>query len=372
MKPEELTTQTIVTATIGSSQTQAEMRDALSTVLAAAIADNRIHWVHHSIATIRDAESLTPHAILAAPPSTTWTRARHLAHRGPQPLRDSVWPWGLPHLKGKNRDTVEHENSELRLALTVIDKGLKNRPDMTWFLIFPEDRGRGAQGHPASIWQLKELRTWASSQSALRGALNQCEFGPTPTPRPLGFLKHSMEGGCLTNTKGVHTGWPTFASSSTRYYIGPLPRKCNCGHIHQPWRQRPPENYESSSSALANAEIAEWFARQVMQPHLRKLSRTALLRQGLNQDRPRPFQDAAYSATDPSLDSARSDSDTDGTWPEAEEAGSNGDDQVISNGAYVDRQLVNLLGIQDSFEDDMLLQDNYDQAPLPIRSRTAK
>ncbi len=373
MKPEEVPVQTIVTATVGRAQTQAEMRDALATVLSSAITNHRIHWEHHSITSMQDAEPLAPHAILAAPPSSTWTRARHLAPHGPPPLRDSDWPWGDPRLKGKNRDLVEHENSELRLALTFIDTSLKRRPDMTWFLIFPEDRGRGAHGLPASIWQLKELRAWATSQAALRGAINQCEFGPAPTPRPLAFLKHSIDNGCLTSTKGVHAGWPKFSSSTTRHYIGPLPRKCNCGRIHQPWRRQALDKTSPPSSTLANVEVAEWFARQVMQPHLRRLSSSALLRQGSHQDRARPHQSLSRSAADLEHDTALSDSGTDGTWPEADEAfPENNDGSLISKRAYVDRQLVDLLGIQDSFKDDMLLQDNFNQAPSPIRSRAAK
>ncbi len=211
----------------------------------------------HSISTVRDAETLTPHAILAAPPSSTWTRARHLAQHGPQPLRDSDWPWGHPRLAGKHREMVERENSELRLALTVIDTCIKKRPNMTWFLIFPEDRGRAKHGLPASIWQLRELRAWATSQAALRGAINQCEFGPTPTSRPLGFLKHPIANGCLPDTGGVHTGWPRFSSSSARHYIGSLSRKCNCGRDHPPWRRQPADAADLPLSSIANAEVAE-------------------------------------------------------------------------------------------------------------------
>ncbi len=243
---------------------------------------------------------------------------------------------------------------------------------MTWFLIFPEDRGRATHGLPASIWQLRELRAWATSQAALRGAINQCEFGPTPTPRPLGFLKHPIAAGCLADTRGVHTGWPRFSSSTTRRCIGPLPRKCNCGRIHPPWRHQRSDTSDPPPSTLANAQVAEWFARQVMHPHLRKLSSTALLRGGPHQDRPRHHQTLDCSATAPAHD-ALSDSGTDGTWPEADEDLSVDNDIVgISKNAYIDRQLVNLLGIQDSFNENMLLQDNYNQAPPPIRSRAAR
>ncbi len=110
-----------------------------------------------------------------------------------------------------------------------------------------------------------------------------------------------------------------------------------------------------------------------MHPHLRKMSSTALLREGSHQDRPRHQQTLDRPDSDFVHDTLPSDSGTVGTCPEADEDFPEGDDIAgTSRSSYIDRQLVNLLGIQDSFNDDMLLQNNYDQAPSPIRSRAAK
>ncbi len=343
---------TITTAIVGSEAARAEMRQAVQTILAPFMGDKRIHWVHHDVTTAKEAESVTPDAILAAPSSATWSRSRHLHSDGPRPLRSSSWPWGLPELTGADREKVEADNDELRLALMLIEAGLKRSSNMTWFLIFPEDRGRGAQGHPASIWQLRELRCWAASNNAVRGAVNQCELGPSDSPRPLGFLKHQIDSGSLSQSPFVSKGWPTFSSSRSRHYIGPLPRKCRCGNDHRKWNEAFAEDKQMKSSTVVLSKTAEWLAQQVLRPHLRPQStRSALLRKGPVGDLPRSTQnDSAENwnngtlpldATD-DTSPVLSDADTEDTWPEPEDTGE-------FKEHYVDVKLVDALGIRNKF-----------------------
>jgi hypothetical protein len=299
---------------------------------------------------------VTPHAILAMPPTATWTRSRHLHAGGPQPLRNSSWPWGLPNIGGANRDKLEAENADLRLALELIHLSLTRSPSTTWMLLAPEDRGRGAHGHPASIWQLKELRTWAFEHGAVRGALNQCELATSSTPRPLGFLKHAIEHGSLSTSAAVTRGWPTFSSSASRHYLGPLPRRCRCGQPHQHWRDAAFQRTANTNSGFAHIDVAIWFARQVLRPHLLPLSPcSAHLRKGRDKDLAGLDGGPAESLRNEDIPEL-TDSGSDATWPEPDLAD-------ITDKQYVDVQLADILGIQDHLHDADAIQDSYLKAP---------
>ncbi len=299
---------------------------------------------------------MTPHAILAMPPTATWARSRHLHESGPQPLRDSTWPWGLPQISGANRDKLETENADLRLALELIHLSLTRSPSTTWILLSPEDRGRGSCGNPASIWQLKELRAWAFDCGAVRGALNQCELAPSSTPRPLGFLKNAIEHGSMSASAAVHRGWPTFSSSASRHYLGPLPRRCRCGQPHRHWRDATFQHAATRSSGFAHIDVAVWFARQVLRPHLLPLSPcSALLREGTDKD----LAGIDGDFTEPSMIEdipELTDSGSDATWPEPDLAD-------ITDKQYVDAQLAGILGIQDHFHGTDAIQDSNTKAP---------
>ncbi len=361
-----MNSRTIITATVGEASTRAELRRALQKILSPYIDEHGIQWEHHDVTTTDEAKTVKPHAILAAPSSATWSRSRHLHENGPRPLRDSSWPWGLPSLKGTDREKVEAENNELRLSLAVIERSLTRSPSTTWFFVFPEDRGKGSHGHPASAWQLKELRAWATMHNAVRGAINQCELAPSSSPRPLGFLKHAIEHGCLGDSPFVCRGWPSFSSSSTRHYIGPLPRRCSCKAPHVQWST----SFSSSSNAgpaiLAHEQTAEWLAAQVLRPHLHHHSaRSALLREGSRGDLTRIPNDDATTTThgDASFAEAAtheppdlSDADTDDTWPEPEDMDDN-------KKHYIDTELVNLLNLHEHFPDACAIQNFVSQAP---------
>ncbi len=334
---------TIVTAVAGNDSSRADLRSALDKMLRPVADASGIRWLHHDVTTLEEARSVAPHAILAAPSTSSWARARHIRSRGPQPLRDAQWPWGLPSLIGADRDKVESENDELRISLVLIDCSVKKSANTTWFLIFPEDRGRGAAGHPASIWQLRELRAWSRSQSAVRGALNQCEVAPEDSPRPLGFLKHSLENGSLAANPLVAKGWPVLSPPPGRHYLGPLPRKCRCGLEHTKWTNMHDADAKKFSAETISQAVASWFAHQVLRPHIGlSAGSSTLLRKGVGSGLAQASAGKAALGDLPMDDPEPSDSGTEDTWPEAEESAN-------LNDHYVDAQLISLLSIQDSF-----------------------
>ncbi len=88
--------------------------------------------------------------------------------------------------------------------------------------LHPEDLGPADSGHPAFLWQLPELRLWASRWGFRRYRTHQCIFGRTKWPFPLNLL----------STHPLHHRWfrpggPRFQKVSGKH-IGPLPRRCSC------------------------------------------------------------------------------------------------------------------------------------------------
>ena len=61
-----------------------------------------------------------PVAVIAVPSLRTWSRLRHGSRKGPPPLRNSAWPWGVPSLTGVFREEVEEANRCLRHCLSIL------------------------------------------------------------------------------------------------------------------------------------------------------------------------------------------------------------------------------------------------------------
>lgn len=174
-----------------------------------------------------------PTAVIGIPSNTTWARARHGHPRGPQPLRDRQWPWGLPWLSPTDRDIVEHANGELRYIMTVITEALRRSPETFIMLLHPEQLGPAQRGTPASIWDLPELRVWARRAGMMRAATFQCRFESTDFRMPTGILvSHRL------NSKLFNLGWP-WLHHHAPHYRGPLPSFCACGRPAHRSRQSP-------------------------------------------------------------------------------------------------------------------------------------
>ncbi len=162
-------------------------------------------------------------ALVVVPSSTTWSRSRHRRTSGPPPLRDSEWPWGLPWLRGVERDLVDSANAELRHMFAMMNKAVSEYPSTHVWFCFPEDLGLADRGMPASIWRLPELRLWANRWGMRRYAVHQCRFGATDFPLPLGVLSSQP-----LNQAWFSPGWPRLGEGRTGEYTGPLARRCRC------------------------------------------------------------------------------------------------------------------------------------------------
>ncbi len=162
-------------------------------------------------------------ALVVVPPSTSWSRSRHRRASGPPPLRDSDWPWGLPWLRGVERDLVDSSNAELRSMFAMMTKTVSDYPSTHLWFCFPEDLGVADRGMPASVWRLPELRLWANKWGLRRYAVHQCRFGTMDYPFPLGVLSSQPLSQALFSP-----GWPRLGEGSTGGYTGPLSRRCRC------------------------------------------------------------------------------------------------------------------------------------------------
>ncbi len=166
------------------------------------------------------------HAIFATIDYGTWARGRHLSPSGPPVVRNSEFPWGLPRLQGHARVSIELENQRLRDVLRLLHQASTKYSEAKLLFAFPEFLGTAAQGCPASPWQLRELRRWASKEGWCRYALYQCELHEEPHRFPLGLLTSES-----FNSRRCYRGWPRIRKQDGKY-IGPLPAECSCTNAH--------------------------------------------------------------------------------------------------------------------------------------------
>eukprot|EP00435_Cladocopium_sp_Y103_P072861 s5_g41.t1 len=96
-----------------------------------------------------------PFCIIATPPCSTYSRARHLykKHPGPRPIRSQEFPAGFPWLKDQKMHQAQQgtalasKTKELAALALELD---------SYFLSeFPEDYGATDTGVPASLWQMQ-------------------------------------------------------------------------------------------------------------------------------------------------------------------------------------------------------------------------
>ena len=126
--------------------------------------------------------------IVMSPPCATWSRARLSGKPGPGPVRNRDHPWGIPHLRYEwEKQQAENGNVFIHFAIRTITtaQACKRRGHRVMTLLeHPEDLGRCPLGVPASIWQLKELRSAYAEFPFVSVAGHQCQFGldaPKPT-----------------------------------------------------------------------------------------------------------------------------------------------------------------------------------------------
>ena len=159
-----------------------------------------------------------PFCIIATPPCSTYSRARHLYKRfpGPRPIRSREYPQGFPWLQNKQRMQALQGTEMATKTWELCD--LASDIGAHFLSEFPEDLGATDTGVPASLWQMKQFQDNLTKQGMRTFALFQCEFGAM-TPKPTRFISD------LRYFEGTfYLGAPQFDNNWK--YMGPLPRGC--------------------------------------------------------------------------------------------------------------------------------------------------
>ena len=159
-----------------------------------------------------------PFCIIATPPCSTYSRARHFYNKspGPRPIRSRDFPLGFPWLSVSNRRKAEEGTALASKMWQLFDIA---REIGSHFLGgFPEDLGATSTGVPASIWQMDAFFATLANPGVITMALFQCEFG-AKTPKPTRLISD------LQGFEGpYHKGIPIFTADWK--YLGPLPKCC--------------------------------------------------------------------------------------------------------------------------------------------------
>ncbi len=209
--------------------------------------------------------------------TSTWSRLRHGSMEGPQPVRNSSWPWGLPWLTDGDRREVEKSNDQLRNVLAVLQRARDRSPSAVLTFWHPEDLGRARYGRPASPWQLREVRRWANREGLHRAALFQCAFETNSHKLPMAVLfSHPF------SHPHLHPGWPMFRGEANDHYIGPLPRQCACPDPHHT-RQSTESRQELRKTVGSSILIGT--IKTILAPIMGISQTSALLRKGRGKDR---------------------------------------------------------------------------------------
>ena len=79
---------------------------------------------HFEAQRISEARELTDNivAVVATFPTSTWCRLRHQNPKGPSPVRNKAFLWGLPWPSKQERLQVEAENDALRSSLRLLNQ----------------------------------------------------------------------------------------------------------------------------------------------------------------------------------------------------------------------------------------------------------
>ena len=124
-----------------------------------------------------------PFCIIATPPCSTYSRARHLYKRvpGPRPIRSRQYPTGFPWLDNKKRSQAQQGTAMAEKTWELCS--LADELDARFLSEFPEDLGATDTGVPASLWQMQQFSDNLAKKGMKTFALFQCEYG-APTPKP--------------------------------------------------------------------------------------------------------------------------------------------------------------------------------------------
>ena len=201
-----------------------------------------------------------PFCIIATPPCSTYSRARHLYKRfpGPRPIRSRQHPDGFPWLTNQRAQQAAQGTAFAKKTWEL--SNLAAELDARFLSEFPEDLGKTDTGIPASLWQMQEFMDNLARRNMKTFALFQCEFG-AETPKPTRFLSDLdfFEGNIYEGVREFDKDWR---------YKGPLPRGCPHSGQHDPligtdqdgnWKTAPAAHYPGRLCLfLAKAIYKTW------------------------------------------------------------------------------------------------------------------
>eukprot|EP00438_Fugacium_kawagutii_P016715 Skav227659 [mRNA] locus=scaffold58:564261:566969:- [translate_table: standard] len=210
------------------------------------------------------------HAILVTPPCSTWSRVRGANTRGPPMIRSKQYPWGFPWLAAKFHHDLQLGNALVRFTIqviaTVITCSIKHcRCWCAFFAEHPEDLGTiwreedHKELHPASIWQLEELRSAVDTAGPFNlhtVAINQCCWG-APYRKPTRLLSNMPD----VFTWGPNT-WPHFHPDGT--YSGPLLNSCSCKPTTSLARKAGDSTFRTTGTSAYPPALDEAIARAII------------------------------------------------------------------------------------------------------------
>ena len=120
--------------------------------------------------------------VVATPPCNSFSRAMCNTHAtpGPVPVRNVYYPWGFPWLTRNNKQLVTDHNFLLTQCFTTMDVCMEMGCD--FLFEDPEDLGVTWTGeHPASVWQLEQMRKLVDIHQATNVCNLPMPFWPTVT-----------------------------------------------------------------------------------------------------------------------------------------------------------------------------------------------
>lgn len=212
-------------------------------------------------------------AVVITPPCSTWTRVRMANFRGPRPVRDMQHPWGFPWLSHHGKEEADL-GSLLVLVLidfvTLVGAHPVSRQGFRVVLFgeHPEDLGRvvreedHAVMHPASIWQLDNLRELLLIEALqlFTLAFNQCCWG-APYRKPTRVI---------TNIASIKSwgplGWPL--KDDENRYLGPL-AACACKTNQQLVRTKQDKDFKTTGTSAYPPKMDQAIAQGIWE-HLAK------------------------------------------------------------------------------------------------------
>ena len=207
--------------------------------------------------------------IILSPPCGSWSRANYSNRPGPKPVRSRAHPWGLPGLQRSQQKRCTNGNTFIHFSIRAILAAQDCKRRGRWVSTLwehPEDLGLTSKGVPASVWQLKIVRTAYKESVYLTCAGYQCQFPEVDRAKPTRIYTD-----ILSLKVFGYRGWPSFTRDFR--YLGPLPRSCGHHHEEQMIGELPGGGWATSHSAMYPGGMCEMFALHIFNDFMSRETR---------------------------------------------------------------------------------------------------